>query len=271
MLQVNPRGKHGWDRGSSGSKEDGYGRHLTEARRRRQELSEVRERAGCVSNGMGLTGTKASGRTVYGEYRSPSTKRVGTRRTTGELIVSRERVARKAGMRRGTKVERRRVDLKELWSDGFEEDKRGRKDKAGVSSKRVMRDERSEAIALSGKRPVVDRRVTLVVRELEHGLNHKEVRHTLQSIRVYHAETSQRGRKRLGEQPRRRQGDGGYYGCQVRVKGPLNGGLRTDDMMITLGTVPRGTKRARLPSAHQHAKTKAGTIGVRVMYCYSRG
>lgn len=278
MLEVNPRGKYGWDRGTSGRKEGGYGRHLSESRRRRKELKEVRRRAGCESNGLGLKGMKESGRKVYGEYRSPSRKPTGTkrggntkRRTGEELGVARERVARKYGERRGTSVERNRVDLKGKRIDDVEKDQQGRREKVGTASKRVKREERCQAIALSGKRPVVERRANLIVRELEHGLNHKEVRQQTQARRTYHAENSSSGRKRLGEQPTQRKATGGYYGFQVMVKGPLNGALRTDDHVMSMGTVPRGTKRARIPTYHEHAKTKAGTIGVRVMYCYSRG
>jgi hypothetical protein len=278
MMEVNPRGKFGWERGTSGRKEGAYGRHLSETRRLRKELKEVRRSAGCESNGMGCKGTKQTGRKVYGEYRSPSRKAVATkrggstkRRTTDELTVARERIARKYGARRGTSVDRSRVDLKGKRTEELRKEKIGRREKVGSASKRIKREERGETIALSGKIPVVERRTNLIVRELEHGLNHKEVRQQVQARRRYHAENSSSGRKRLGEQPSQRKTSGGYYGLHVMVKGPLNGAIRTDDHPITLGTVPRGTKRARIPTYHEHAKTKAGTIGVRVMYCYSRG
>jgi len=303
IFDVNPKGVVGWNRGTSGTKEREYGKELSEARRLRKELEEVRRSSGCESNGLGRKGTRQSGYFVYGEYTggsnglahekgdsvqggldkgsTSSTKRVRStgkggveRLSTNDLSVARERVARNYESQRKTKVERKRTNLKDRRKEkGLEGEKEERKSVlVGYSSKRVKGEERCEAIALSGVIPITKRRTNLIVRELESGLNHIEVLRNREGLRRHHAKSSQTGRKRLGEMERvSPRMKGGYYGLKVIVKGPLEGARRTIAYVIQLGTVPRGTKRARRRTTHEHGKTKIGTVGVRVTYCYGRG
>jgi len=286
----------GWNRGTSGVKKREYGKGLSEARRLRKELKEVRRASGCELNGLGRKGTKETGYVVYGEYTSGgsgSSQHVGQDggrakkrsrlmskvREGSELLVARERVAMNYEKKRNVKVERKRTNLKERRKEkGLEGDKEERKSVLGYSSKRVKAEERCEAIALSGVIPTTERRTNLIVRELESGLNHMEVLRNREALRTHHAKSSQRGRKRLGEVDRRasmkdkaKGTKGGYYGLNVTVKGPLEGARRTMAYVIQLGTVPRGTKRARMRMTHEHAKTNVGALGVRVTYCYGRG
>ena len=76
-----------------------------------------------------------------------------------------------------------------------------------------------------------------------------------------------KGKEKKGEKKRK----GGYYGYRVTVKGTLNGGRRTRTYERQKGTVPGGTKRARVRMGEEVAKTTVGTRGVRVEYCYGRG
>jgi len=155
----------------------------------------------------------------------------------------------------------------------LEGEKKERKLVLGYSSKRVKGTERCEAVVLSGRIPTGHRRTKLIVRELEHGLNHMEVMRNRENRRTHHAKSSQYGRKKVGGQDygKRSKEKYGYYGYQVRVKGPLGGARRTMSYVIQNGTVPRGTKKARRTADFEHAKTKIETIGVKVTYCYGRG
>jgi len=280
LFQVNPKRRVGWDRGTSGIKEREYGDHLSDGRRLRRELEEVRWASGGESNGFGRKGTKHTGYAVYGEYTREVRKDVrggkrvrglGKVRTATELFVAMERIVINYEKKRNVKVERKRTNLKERRkSEGLEADKEERRSVIGYSSKRRKGEERCEAIALSGVISTTKRRTNLVVRELEGGLNHMEVLRNRESLRTHHAKSSQYGRKRLGLDESKGS-KGGYYGLNVTVKGPLEGARRTMAYVVQLGTVPRGTKRARIMATHEHAKTKVGTIGVRVTYCYGRG
>ena len=80
-----------------------------------------------------------------------------------------------------------------------------------------------------------------------------------------------RRRKRKQGRYQKRKEKGGYYGYRVTVKGTLNGGRRTRTYERQKGTVPGGTKRARVRMGEEVAKTTVGTRGVRVEYCYGRG
>jgi hypothetical protein len=299
MFDVNPNGRVGWNMGTSGRKEKEYGKSLSDGRRLRKELEEVRRASGCESNGLGRKGTKETGYVVYGEYTSgslgkgkPGSTQVNGQdarakkrsrlssklRETSELLVARERVTMNYEKKRQVKVERKRTNLKDRRKEkGLEGDKEERRSVLGYSSKRMKAEERAEAIALSGRIPTAKRRTNLIVRELESGLNHMEVLRNRESLRTHHAKSSRRGRKRLGEVDNRGSRKeagvkkGGYYGFNVTVKGPLEGARRTMAYVIQLGTVPRGTKRARMMMTHEHAKTKVGTVGVRITYCYGRG
>lgn len=293
IFDVNPKGRVGWNRGTSGRKEKEYGESLSEGRRLRKALEEVRRTSGCESNGLGRKGTKESGYVVYGEYTRGNSENGGEERGEEkaelekkreessikvrgkeDLMGSRERVLIRYEKKREAKVERKRTNLKERREEkGLRRSKKNRMKVLPHSSKRRKGEERCEAIALSGRIPTGKRRTNLIVRELENGLNHIEVLRNVEALRKHHAKSSRSGRKRLGESEREssKASNGGYYGLKVSVKGPLEGARRTILYEIQLGTVPRGTKRARRMITHEHAKTKVGAVGVRVTYCYGRG
>jgi len=272
-------------------------------REERKQLEEVRRASGCESNGLGRKGTAQTGYVVYGEYtrgQQPSVAPTSVASTVGggseveggkgalpvkkrarstskvrgkkDVLVARERVVINFEKNRKVKVERKRTNLKERRKEkGLESEKEERRSVLGYSSKRLKGGERCEAIALSGVIPTTKRRTNLIVRELEGGLNHMEVLRSREALRTHHAKSSQTGRKRLGLDSQSSMLKGGYYGLNVTVKGPLEGARRTLAYVIQLGTVPRGTKRARRMITHEHAKTKVGAVGVRVTYCYGRG
>jgi len=303
-FEVNPKGRVGWNRGTVGRTEKEYGESVSEGRRRRKEIEEVREIFGCESNGLGRKGTKGRGYKVYGEYTYPDRNesgKSGERRERkegqegegkkegkakvvkkkgsgkkpygeAELRVGLERVRRKYEKRRKAKIERQRSSLKERRKEkGLEGEKKERKLVLGYASKRVKSTERCEAVALSGILPTGQRRTKVRVRELEQGLNHMEVRRNRENRRNHHAKSSQYGRKKRTQGGEGKGEKYGYYGYQVMVKGPLGGARRTMTYVIQNGTVPRGTKKARRVTNQEHAKTKIGTIGVKVTYCYGRG
>jgi len=177
-------------------------------------------------------------------------------------------VGRKYEARRGGKVERRRQNLKtRRKAKGLEGEKRERLRVLGPHSKRVKAEERCEAVALSGRMPTGERRTKLRVRELEKGLNHMEVRRSVEALRTHHAKGTVYGRKTREAAPH----SGGYYGFKVRVKGPLGGARRTRTYVIRKGTIPSGTTQARRRESTEHAKTKIGTLGVKVRYTYGLG
>lgn len=315
-FEVNPEGRRGWNRGTSGrvgSQEKAYGSSLNEGRRLRKEVEELRKGFGCVTNGLGRKGTKETGYQVYGEYtyedRRPRGEgktqegeesqkeegkgekggkpgkekkkgKVGRKtfatekefRTTRER--ARERLRRKAERQRKAKVERKRTNLKERRKEegmeGIGYAKKERKSVLGYTTKRKKPSERAEAIALSGCLPTTERRTKLIAKELEAGLNHMEVRRNRENLRTYHSKREEYGRKKEREGQEKRE-KAGYYGYQILVKGPLGGARRTMTYGIQKGKVPRGTKKARRTTSFEHAKTKIGTIGVKVTYCYGLG
>lgn len=297
-FEVNPKGRVGWNRGSSGRTEKEYGDSVSNVRILRNELEEVRKDYGCESNGLGRKGTKERGYKVYGEYRHPDSGedkgkdkegdvlkeegkgstalKKGNRKKVyikKELEVGRDRVRRKYEKVRKANIDRERKDLKERRKEkGLEDEKKERKLVVGQGTKRTKGTERCEAVRLSGRLPTGQRRTNLIVKELENGLNHMEVMRGVENRRDHHAKSSQYGRKQWiqGKNGLNKE-KYGYYGYQVVVKGPLGGSRRTMSYVIQNGTVPRGTKKARRVNNSKHAKTKIGTIGVKVVYCYGRG
>lgn len=271
-FKVNPEGKRGWNMGTGGRTEKEYGKSLSRGRQRIQEREEVRTYHGYESNGRGRKGRPERGYVVYGEYTGPDRKEEGKEKEKrGRLEVGRRRVARKYEKRRKGKVERKRTNLKERRKrkklEG-EKEERAMVLGAGNAGKRKKPVERCEAVCRSGRRPTGKRRGKVRVRELEQGLNHVEVRRNRENVRAHHAKSSPNGRK---ERKEKKEGRGGYYGYQVIVKGTIGGSRRTMKHTIQGGTLPRGTKKARRRTNREHAKTKVGTLGVRVTYAYSLG
>ena len=270
-FKVNPEGRRGWDQGTVGRTEKEYGKSLTRGRKRREEREEVRNYHGYESNGRGRKGRAERGYVVYGEYTGPERKEEEGREREKRLEVGRTRVRRKYEKRRKGKVERERRNLKERRKKNKlegEKGERGRVLGAGNAGKRKKAGERCEAVRRSGRRPTGKRRGKLRARELEQGVNHVEVRRSRENRMAHHAKSSPNGRKRRKD---KKEGKGGYYGYQVVVNGTVGGSRRTMKHTIQGGTLPRGTKKARRRTNQEHAKTKIGTLGVRVTYAYSLG
>jgi hypothetical protein len=275
-FQVNPEGKSGWSQGTGGRTEREYGKGLTVGRQRLQEREEVRKVHGYESNGRGRKGRPERGYVVYGEYTGPDRRDAGEgEKRARSLEVGRARVTRKYETWRKGKVERKRTNLKDRRRRAHLEGEKAERALvrgATQASKRKKVGERCEAVCLSGRRPTGKRRGKVRVRELEQGLNHLEVRRNRENRRAHHAKSSPHGRKtRASRKGKNVRGQGGYYGYEVVVNGPLGGSRRTRTHTIQGGTLPRGTKKARRPTSFEHAKTKIGTLGVRVTYAYSLG
>jgi hypothetical protein len=67
-FEVNPKGRVGWDMGNARRTEKEYGASLSQGRRRRQEVEELRKHFGCTTNGLGRLGDGKRGYQIYGEY-----------------------------------------------------------------------------------------------------------------------------------------------------------------------------------------------------------
>lgn len=272
-FKVNPKGRIGWNIGTSGRKKGEYGNTLNDSQLLRKEREEVFGNKNVVSNGLGRKGTKERGYTVYGEYRIRKGKEERSK-TVEERERALERVVMHYERTRGTTVNRERVNLKERSrkeeNNWVQTEVAERKTVLGSSSKRQYGEERCYVVARSGRRPVTGRRTKLVTIELESSLSQIDIIRNVESIVRHHGRSSANGRKRLGE-VETSGNQGGYYGRNLTVKGPLEGSRRTLAYTIQIGTVPRGTKRARIVESHEHAKTTYGTLGVRVTYCYGRG
>lgn len=272
-FEVNPEGRSGWNLGTAGRTEKEYGKSLSRGRKRIQEREEVRNYHGYESNGRGRKGRPERGYVVYGEYTGPDRKEEGKGQERERRVeVGRVRVVRKYEKRRKGKIERKRTNLKERRKRKKLEGEKGERALvlgAGRGGKRKKGAERCEAVCRSGRMPTGKRRGKLRARELEQGVNHVEVRRSRENLRAHHAKSSPNGRKRRKEKKER--GQGGYYGYQVVVNGTVGGSRRTMKYTRQGGTLPRGTKKARRTTSRELAKTKIGTLGVRVTYAYSLG
>lgn len=272
-FKVNPKGMMGWNIGTSGRKESEYGITLNNSQLLRKEREEVIENKNTLSNGLGRKGTKEIGYTVYGEYRLRKGKE-DIDKIKEDRVRSLERVVMNYEITRGTTVNRSRTDLKDRSIIGENEwirtEVNERKTVLSSSSKRQYGEERCYAVTRSGRIPMTGRRTKLITIELENSLSQMDILRNIESVVRHHGISSSNGRKRLGEVDTSIH-KGGYYGRNVIVKGPLEGSRRTLAYTIQIGTVPRGTKRARVMESHEHAKTTYGTLGVRVTYCYGRG
>lgn len=304
IYKVNPKGMLGWNLGGTGITKSTYGINLNESRRLLLSIEEVRIQYGCTSNGLGRTGTKETGYTVYGEYtksikstlnvhvnytnlgnigsevsqkeESKKTPRLRDKLPFKDQInieVAIERVAVNFEKNRKSKISRKRMCLKDIREE-YNRVKEKEELMASISSTISYAEELSESIVLSGILPTVNRTVKLIARELRGELNHIKTLRSREMAISQHALTSPNGRKGVGMSYGRsgkKVYDGGYYGYNLTLKGPLDGARRTMSHVIKIGKVPLGTKRAMRVSSHEHAKTTVGTIGIRGSYCYGRG
>lgn len=191
--------------------------------------------------------------------------------------------------------QRRRTEAKTMWEELSSiapkrpQASRSSGESSGLSKsgihlrmKRITSEGRAGVVLRSGKLPVVDRRAKVVKMEREKGRTHIRVRWERESRRKSHA--SKKSSLRLTDKASttlrsrglyNKQGSGyrgeGYYGYRVKVKGTLDGSRRTMAYAMESGTVPGSTRRARVRSAENVAKTSVGTRGIRVEYCYGMG
>jgi hypothetical protein len=261
--------------GRKGRPERGYGvygeyTYPDEKERERAKAGEEKRRL----KEEGKKKKQASGKEGSSQSKSRGEKR--KRYEEAQLKLGRLRVKRKYEKRRGKKVEIKRTDLKKRRKEsGLEEEKRKRVQALGPNPKRRKPSERCDAIARSGSLPIGQRRANLRARELEEGLNHIEVRRKVEKRRDHHAKDVKYGRKKEGlvelNQTRGEKRKSGYYGYQLVVKGPLGGGRRTTTYVKQDGCLPLGTKKARRRTWLEPSKTKIGSLGVKVSYCYGVG
>jgi hypothetical protein len=278
--KVNPKGRVGWNIGTSGRKEKGYGSERRRGKKRRTEVEEVRRTEGMWTNGRGRKGGMDKGYVVYGEY---YTREKGNTRNVNERALGKERSRRKRERRRrkretnrGVNVKRERTELNSRRKEeGLDKEKKDR-EKRLEKGKRKRRSERCGVVALSGRKNMSSRRAKRRARERERGRNHIERRRNRERRRTEHGTKSENGRKRLGAEGDVGKGEKGvekkgYYGYKVTVKGRLEGSRRSMKYERRKGKIPRGTKRARIRTGEEVAKTTVGTLGVRVEYCYGLG
>jgi len=272
-------------------------------------IEEVRRSFGCISNGLGRLGTKETGYTVYGEYTTSFRSSLYENRKNSkdtnqpvesttdlkksseysperniqnlllEIELAIDRVVINFEKKRNSKIDRRRINLKHR-REKYDIEKE-KQELLGVRSSTIKgAEELSEAITLSGILPTVHIITKLLARELRAELNHRKILRNRERARTQHALTSHTGIKGLGMRVSTGSSsktliengyEGGYYGYNFTLKGPLDGARRTITHVIKIGKVPRGTKRARRVSSHEHAKTTVGTIGIFGTYCYGRG
>jgi len=204
---------------------------------------------------------------------------------------------RRANLQRGLEIEgklrmrhygnlprkREILDLGELRKDKQlnegRQDRRKRGDTAGRSKKRagpVSREGLCGVFALAAIHPVPTRRSKRIGMRLEDAVSQSEVRSMRQARVNGLSENPIRGRRQYLENVDDLDGIenslakrvGSYLGRRIVVKGCIDGGRRTRSEVIEDGTLPRSSVRAARVAAKTQAKTKTGTRGVRVTYCY---
>jgi hypothetical protein len=177
------------------------------------------------------------------------------------------RVSRRRHAAYGVHVRRQRSDLglrvAEQDTEGMKEALLKRMPAHQWKGKTYTREGVATRVTLTGFYPCAPRRAQLVQRRRAKGRKHREALRRLKTVRAQHAEESERGVKRPGKA-------GSYRGYRVRVKGTLDGGLRTRRSEYGVGSVPWSSRDARRSVGRVQARTKVGTMGVSVVYCYGR-
>jgi hypothetical protein len=133
----------------------------------------------------------------------------------------------------------------------------------------VSQEGRAGALVLNARKPSSERLSKVVARQLEDSRKHSDVRSQRRSmLRVM--DESDRGRVDYasiisGKVANR---SGGYRGYRIVTKGTIDGGRRTRKEVIANGVLPLSTITSPISYGYKQAKTKTGTRGVHVMYCY---
>lgn len=133
----------------------------------------------------------------------------------------------------------------------------------------VSQEGRGGALVLNARMPCAERLSKVVSIQLEDSRKHTDV---ISQRRDMYAviDKSQRGRVDYatiitGSLDSRQ---GGYRGYRIVTKGTIDGGRRTRKEVLSNGVRPLSTITSPISYAYKQAKTKTGTRGVHVMYCY---
>lgn len=133
----------------------------------------------------------------------------------------------------------------------------------------VSQEGRGGVLVLNARIPCAERLSKVVSIQLEDSRKHTDV---ISQRRDMYAviDKSQRGRVDYatiitGSLDSRQ---GGYRGYRIVTKGTIDGGRRTRKEVLSNGVRPLSTITSPISYAYKQAKTKTGTRGVHVMYCY---
>jgi len=133
----------------------------------------------------------------------------------------------------------------------------------------VSQEGRAGALVLNSKRPCAERLTKVVAIQLEDSRKHTDVRSQRRDMRSV-LDKSERGRVDyatiMSGNVDHRQG--GYRGYRIVTKGTIDGGRRTRKEVLSNGVRPLSTITSPISYGYKQAKTKTGTRGVHIMYCY---
>lgn len=133
----------------------------------------------------------------------------------------------------------------------------------------VSQEGRAGCLVLNTRQPCAERLSKIVALQLEDSLKHSDVisqRRDMTNI----LDKSDRGRLDYASimSGKVKGRAGGYRGYRIVTKGTIDGSRRTRKEIISNGVRPLSTITAPISSGYKQAKTKTGTRGVHVLYCY---
>ena len=203
-FEVNPKGRVGWDRGNVRRNETGYGSSLSQGRRRRDQVEELRKGYGCTTNGVGRKGDGERGYTVYGEYTYRDYEKKEGRRESDPQVDRKGSEGKEVGREGGKKKEEKKGSSPLAWTKEME----GRK---AFRSQEEFKKERK-----------VGRRRLKRKREKERGVKVERKREDLKERREGNSgrrKEKEERKARLGRQSKRTKPD-------ERVDGAVRSGTR---------------------------------------------
>ena len=133
----------------------------------------------------------------------------------------------------------------------------------------VSQEGRAGVLVLNARQPSAERLSKVLAIQLEDSRKHTDVRSQRRDMMAI-MDSSERGRVDYatimsGAVDNRR---GGYRGYRIVTKGTIDGGRRTRKEVLFNGVRPLSTISSPISYGYKQAKTKTGTRGVHVMYCY---
>ena len=273
--KVYPQGCVGWSTMLLDTHDATYGANERSAGKVVRYLEETRLSAGYLSSGRGVKWSE-KGCEVYGEYMPMSGRRNKVQDRNRK--TRRDRALVRLYMERGVRVTRNRVNLlrvvrrdRSMWRElkKIETQTRGmRKRKKILSSKQFAHRGMVASVVRCGTIALEKLLAKFVARALMEGREHKKVLREFEAMMKIQSKQSVRGLKNLGMG---KQQTRGYYGVRLVVNGRLDGGRRTAKYTWQIGKVPMGLMSGRIRTGEAVAKTKDGTLGVRLTFCYGRG